>query len=401
MRLKSERVKRLRSQLLNLWWRQFGVQVPSGPHQDLANLTSLRHIALSPTTRREYPARRMYGLIDQVGPVVKTLVDAELLEPFNLEWHGVSAVDYPPTGVTIAEQGSLLSRQGLLLTREGNELVHLSGGSLATIFGKWGARTYLPKPRQIDGDVLVMTRGLAQRNYYHWTIQMLALIRLANQAELRFDYVAAPVRYPFTIETLQLLGVRHEQMIPMHHYTHVQAKRLIIPSVASQFPEPEAIHYLRNIMSEHDWSLYESDNRLRIYVARRLRTSRHIVNETELIARLRPLGFQKVYLENMPLRRQIQMFQRAEVVVGPHGAGFTNAVYSRPGTGVFEITPTCRPPLFFHYLAEINQLPYAVYFAQPVRQKGIDADMRVDVDDVVNSIRDFIDRPPQTHCATV
>jgi hypothetical protein len=86
-------------------------------------------------------------LIDQVGPAVKTLVDAELLEPFNLEWNGVSAVDYPQTGVTIAEQGSLLSRQGLLLTREGKELAHLSGGSLATIFGKWGAFTYLPKPR--------------------------------------------------------------------------------------------------------------------------------------------------------------------------------------------------------------------------------------------------------------
>ncbi|EAQ79280.1 glycosyltransferase family 61 protein [Blastopirellula marina] len=385
MRLKSETIKQLRCRLLNTWWRLFGVPAPRG-----GCLDSPLDFCLEEPARQSFPRRTMFGAVDQVGQDIEALISAGLLYETDRDWNGESTIDYPPGGVTLLEQGSVISRQGILFTPKHGVLENLGGGSLAAVSGVGTSFTHLPRPRRIDGNVLVMTRGLAQRNYYHWTFEMLSQLRLVEQSGVSFDYVAAPKRHAFASESLQLLGIERSQILPMGHYTHIQAKQLIIPSVACYFPQPAGVAYLREKMQTQAWSHYERDDRLKLYIARRRFTSRYIVNEAELFAALKPLGFQQVYLEDLPLKKQIQLFQQAGVIVGPHGAGFSNLVYSRPGTAVFEITPTCRPPLFFHYLAEINALQYAVYFGQPVGQRGMDANIRVDVPQLRQQLTSFL-----------
>ncbi|MCC9608971.1 glycosyltransferase family 61 protein [Blastopirellula sp. JC732] len=386
MRLKFETVKKLRGHALNAWWRSFGVAAPTDVCND-ANLTLLVEFAY----RQGFGPRTMFGAVDQVGPMVEKLLEAGLLGASERYWDGASALEYRESGVTIVEQGSVVGRNGILLSPKQGVLETLGGASLSSLFGKSMRPSHLPKPHKIAGNVLVMTRALAQRNYYHWTFEMLAQLRLLEKAAVSFDYVAAPKRHAFATQSLELLGIEPSRILPVGHYTHIQADRLIVPSVGCYFPQPEGVKYLRDRMSGQSWSHYDHSERLKLYVARRRRLSRHIVNEDELFAALKPLGFQKVYLEDLPLQRQIQLFQQADVVAGPHGAGFSNLVYSRPGTAVFEITPTCRPPLFFHYLAEINELHYAVYFGQPVDQQGADANIEVDVAQLRRQLSDFLD----------
>lgn len=388
MRFKSETVKQLRSVALNAWWRRFGVPAP----------TDVSHDA-DPTLQLEFPyvqafgPRTMYGAVDQVGPAVDALISAGLLGPGERSWNGASSIEYPSAGLTIVDQGSVISRQGILLSPQRGVLEQLGGGSLASVFGKRAAPTHLPKPRKVAGNVLVMTRALAQRNYYHWTFEMLAQLRLVEKSGISFDYVAAPKRHSFASQSLELLGIEREQILPIGHYTHIQADRLIVPSVGCYFPQAEGVRYLRDTMRSQSWSHYEDNRRLKLYVARRRLSSRHVVNEGELFAALKPLGFQKVYLEDLPLKKQIQLFQQADVVAGPHGAGFSNLVYSRPGTAVFEITPSCRPPLFFYYLAEINEQRYAVYFGQPTGQRGPDANITVNVPQFRRQLEEFLQQP--------
>jgi capsular polysaccharide biosynthesis protein len=236
-----------------------------------------------------------------------------------------------------------------------------------------------------------MSHGMAQRNYYHWTIEMLGQLRLVEAAGLKYDYIAAPARHGFARQSLELLGAQPSQIVPLGHFTHVQADRLIVPSIACTFPHPASVAFLRERMRIQPWSHYQREDRLRLYISRPRRRIRHVVNEQELLAAIRPLGFEPVELDNLPLKQQIQLFQRAEAVVGPHGAGFTNLVYARPDAAVFEIAPASRPAVFFHYLAEINDQRYMVYFGQPVQQKGTEANIKVDVDAVRGCMADFLD----------
>jgi len=80
----------------------------------------------------------------------------------------------------------------------------------------------------------------------------------------------------------------------------------------------------------------------RIYVSRQSvnatrRTGRVMLNEAELIDRLRPLGFDIVEPQLLTAAEQIAAFAAADVVVGPSGAGMFNAVFCRPGTRLIDI----------------------------------------------------------------
>lgn len=74
----------------------------------------------------------------------------------------------------------------------------------------------------------------------------------------------------------------------------------------------------------------------RIYVSRKLTTARRVINEEAVVAILKEFGFQPVYPEQMPLGEQIKLFRESNVIVGPHGAGLANIVFSCPGTTLFE-----------------------------------------------------------------
>jgi len=77
----------------------------------------------------------------------------------------------------------------------------------------------------------------------------------------------------------------------------------------------------------------------RLYVSRRGLAMRVMVNEVALEAALIRRGFQIVRPERMSVADQINLFGQAEVIVGPTGAGLTNALFAAPGCKVVEIQP--------------------------------------------------------------
>ena len=73
----------------------------------------------------------------------------------------------------------------------------------------------------------------------------------------------------------------------------------------------------------------------KIYISRKM--GRKMLNEADLIIGLEKRGFEIVHLEEMPLSGQIQLFQEASIIVGPHGAGHANIIWSSPGTQLLEV----------------------------------------------------------------
>ncbi len=50
-------------------------------------------------------------------------------------------------------------------------------------------------------------------------------------------------------------------------------------------------------------------------------------------------GFEHVQLEHLPHEAQLRLFQEAAFVVGAHGGGLANLVFSYPGVKVLELMP--------------------------------------------------------------
>ena len=109
----------------------------------------------------------------------------------------------------------------------------------------------------------------------------------------------------------------------------------------------------------------------RLYVGRGTSGARGIVNEPELIERLERHGFESVRCETLTVAEQAARFAAAEVVVGPHGAGFTNLAFCRPGTRVVELFDAHMEPCFRATCA-LASLWHAVHHCGPATSSAGD-----------------------------
>ncbi len=82
----------------------------------------------------------------------------------------------------------------------------------------------------------------------------------------------------------------------------------------------------------------------RILISRRDAGFRRFTNEEELLGRLEPLGFELYKLSDYKLEEQVRLFRDAEAIVGMHGAGLTNMIFSRRAK-ILEILPSNYPGL--------------------------------------------------------
>ena len=57
----------------------------------------------------------------------------------------------------------------------------------------------------------------------------------------------------------------------------------------------------------------------------------------EIKSFLKSKGFKIFKLSNLDFKEQINIFNNAEIIIGPHGAGFANLVFCKKNTKVIEL----------------------------------------------------------------
>jgi hypothetical protein len=191
--------------------------------------------------------------------------------------------------------------------------------------------------QRLDGTAATVAYGHADA-YYHWLFDVLPrleILRLAGWE--RWDHLivnAAGATYER--ETLHRFGVPADLIRELGTRTHFVADRLVVPStVGIPGTVPTwAYQLLRDRLLPATPS---PGAPLRLYISRSDTEQRRLADEERLVARLEPLGFTCLTLTGRPLDEQIDLFSRAEVVVGPHGGGLSNLVWCSPGTAVVEL----------------------------------------------------------------
>ena len=81
----------------------------------------------------------------------------------------------------------------------------------------------------------------------------------------------------------------------------------------------------------------------KLYISRSKTRLRRTLNEKKLIPLLKERGFKVVNLEDFNLKEQINFFNNAKIIIGAHGAGFTNLIFCNSlktkATKIIEIFP--------------------------------------------------------------
>ena len=109
----------------------------------------------------------------------------------------------------------------------------------------------------------------------------------------------------------------------------------------------------------------------KIYVTREDSNYRKIINEGDVVTLLRQKGYRVINPQLYEIEEQIEIFSNAEKIIAPHGSNLANIIFCKPGTEIFEITPSFNDnekTLQDRYLnlAKINDLKHNRIIADTV-----------------------------------
>ena len=195
-------------------------------------------------------------------------------------------------------------------------------------------------------------------NYYHWLIETIPKLRYAREYGSTFDveitYLIPADGPAWFDQTLQLLGVPCSNIeyatAPVY-----QANKLLIPS----FPDLKYRNYcwireeiLKNTSSNKN-AIGAGNN---VYISRQNAVERRVVNESDVIETLSKHGFESYQLEENTVEENVILFNEADIIVGPHGAGLTDIIFCEKSRVIELFGSKVKEP--YEQLAETLGLQY-------------------------------------------
>jgi hypothetical protein len=193
-------------------------------------------------------------------------------------------------------------------------------------------------------------------NFWHWMAdclpQLLTLERHMNGA--RLTLLASDELGKFQRETLSLMLPPNMNLEYVRARTWIKTDRFVLPSYLSgrcngYLPEDFYAEIRRRIAGGLGIDASAPAN-LRIYLSRSTAKRRRVANEAAVTKCLSQFGFLEVKPEALSMPEQIDLFQRAEVIVGPHGAALGAIVFA-PRAKVLVLYPERNPGEYFYTMA--------------------------------------------------
>jgi capsular polysaccharide biosynthesis protein len=173
------------------------------------------------------------------------------------------------------------------------------------------------------------------REYGHWILEMLPRLALLDEFPPDTRIITQNYQLKYQVESLEMLGLldrcrwTSEQHLRIENYYYSAQ-----PSMIACY-NPYAVRWIRDKFLP----LVAADTRptpARFFV-RRHGALRNMVNEEEVLAFFRGIGWEIVDSAELTFADQIRYFSRAEAICAIHGSGLTNALWCKPGAKLLEL----------------------------------------------------------------
>eukprot|EP01023_Acetabularia_acetabulum_P033992 TRINITY_DN31907_c0_g1_i2.p1 TRINITY_DN31907_c0_g1~~TRINITY_DN31907_c0_g1_i2.p1 ORF type:complete len:599 (-),score=118.61 TRINITY_DN31907_c0_g1_i2:170-1966(-) len=190
--------------------------------------------------------------------------------------------------------------------------------------------------------------------YYHFVAETLSKVIMLKPF-LTEDVKLLIWGEAYEFEYLQMLGIPRSQIEVYNPQATYCAGQLLMPTPTSRItPAKEGLQMVRETYNVEP-SLPVEERDLIIYVTRKNEDSRRVSNEDEVLSAIKKQypKEQLVVFEgsDMNIKDTIDLFKRAKVVMGPHGAGLSHILFSAPNTHVVEFLFMQHPPMMFWHIA--------------------------------------------------
>ena len=256
---------------------------------------------------------------------------------------------------TFAERYTWELGDALLSIRTGD--IFLEGHTILDA-ASWGYNRNTPrwKPRPIRqqriSEPVIFARP-SSWNYYHWLIEDLPAILRARQL-FPGAHVLLPTMCPsYVLESLEAYGIDPLRV----GAKWVLSSHLILSTRGedSGWPHQQDAELLKESLVA---PVAKQETPVKKLYLSRAKSRRGFPNESQVEALAASHGFEPTYLEELSFVEQVELFRQATHIVGLHGAGLANIVFSQVGTSIRELSPKNTAHPMYEILANTCQLNY-------------------------------------------
>lgn len=233
-------------------------------------------------------------------------------------------------------------------------------------------------------DASVFPLVSSDSSYYHWVVEYLPKLRsLARYEDRTGDEPLVLLESDpsgFVEDTVTYAGIERSRIRYVDEFEGTRVKRLVVPTrrphllnhnnpgLSTYRPSRSDLEWLRDEMvSRSDRS--DRNRPSKIYVSRQQSSrGRSVRNYDRLREEIEARGFVPYVLEEHSFAEQVRIFSAADVILGPHGAGLVNMVFSDDPT-VVELFPVAEEnpnqylKPYFYNLARIVGFDYEAVLA--------------------------------------
>lgn len=204
--------------------------------------------------------------------------------------------------------------------------------------------------KNFNGNVLSLVQGASGNNYFHFLFDIITKLKLCDQVfslkQIQYFYVPSITEWQKKI--FSLFNIQKEQLIDSKIYRHIKASNLIAldhPWYKRGFVQTEIknipiwiVVWLRNFFLKYAKPFKCSD---KIFIDRSDSDYSHckLINNSEIIKNLKKKGFKSYQVSKLNFAKQVFLFNNAKIIVGPHGAAFSNIIFCKKKTKIIEIIP--------------------------------------------------------------
>jgi len=243
-------------------------------------------------------------------------------------------------------------------------------------------------------------------NYYHWFNDVLPMLFGAvdlmpkDTIFIMKRGLEHVYKGDFYLKSLHALGIGRDRVVEFDGTESWTLENFWWqpPAVNTGNQTPGAMQWIgKQISSSIEIKTWEKP--VRVYISRQRPFYRVVSNEEDIIPLLEQAGFKICRLEDMLFEEQVRLFRNAEMVMGAHGAGFTNLIFSPKGTRVVEFLAKGHERSCYWSLCEELEHEYRFFLGEPewpeerrsdTSDPGMNPpDIRIDLPQLVRVLNSF------------
>ncbi|MCC6952944.1 MAG: glycosyltransferase family 61 protein [Deltaproteobacteria bacterium] len=226
---------------------------------------------------------------------------------------------------------------------------------------------------EIRRGAYVFLDGIYSEYFWHWMLEYLPRILIAEIAGFQGSFVIRNDAPPFVKESLALLEIAPDRIVERGDEPWL-VESAFIPEVITGTKGhgrqdislfPELLLELRSLLLAGAGLPTEPIGVSRTFVSRRHATrGRKITNELELEKLCARYGFETVIFDELTLREQLEVASSSAVLLGPHGAGMLHALFMPEKSSIIEL---CSP----NFVPDTNAAIHAVLHQRHLVVAGV------------------------------